>query len=222
MIIYVSLELIFLEYNIGEIMRKTNNRTVEKKEQKDQSLLKKLQGIIGKEIIEENDYPTTKKLYYSLSENRVVSLSLQNQYLDQLPPIIEEFEDLISLRLAHNKLNHLPNFLSKLSKIIILDASHNQITRIPFWIEKLEHLRELRLNNNQILSVPSVISKLSLLRKLYLQNNPIHSLPIELTHLELLEEFHIDFRVSMKKTSRGILTLLESKGCQVRNDYNRR
>ncbi|MBD3189691.1 MAG: hypothetical protein GF308_03560 [Candidatus Heimdallarchaeota archaeon] len=203
-------------------MKKINNNITKGKDQKDQLILEKLEEIIGNEIVKENDYPTSRTLYYSMSETRVISLSLQSQYLEQLPPIIDKFEGLISLRVAHNKLPRLPDFLLRLSKLIILDVSHNQVTKIPSWIDRLEHLRELRLNNNQILSVPSALANLSLLRKLYLQNNPIHSLPMELAHLELLEELHIDFRVSMKKSSRGILTRLESKGCEVRNEYNRR
>ncbi|MBK5114697.1 MAG: hypothetical protein JJE41_13825 [Candidatus Heimdallarchaeota archaeon] len=61
-----------------------------------------------------------------------------------------------------------------------------------------------------------------MLRKLFLQNNQIHSLPGELLELKLLEEIHLDFRTTMHKKTIGVLTQLESRGCKVKNDYNRR
>ncbi|MBN1329430.1 MAG: hypothetical protein JXA54_08145 [Candidatus Heimdallarchaeota archaeon] len=92
----------------------------------------------------------------------------------------------------------------------------------PVWMGNFQYLRELRLNNNQLYTVPPSIGRLTLLRKIFLQNNNIHRLPFEMLELKLLEELHIDFRSTIHKSTKAILSNLESSGCKIIHDYNRR
>jgi Leucine-rich repeat (LRR) protein len=164
----------------------------------------------------------TKNNYYITDGNNIITLKLTHLKLKTPPKEILQLTELLVLDLSHNHLYSLPRELTFLEKLTILKVAGNQLSSIADWLSILGNLRELHLNNNHIRSLPKSIGKLSFLRRLYLQNNNIHSLPFSLTELKLLSEIHLDFRVSMKKTIRGILNQLETTGCFVNNSYNRR
>ncbi len=190
---------------------------------KDQlQILINLSEIIRHEIPLETEFPTNKKVYFVESEGDVITLSLNALYLDYLPEELVKLKEIIVLNLANNDYKRVPDVIQKLTKLSILDMSFNQLAEIPKWIGDLENLRELRLNNNQLYSLPSAIGSLTILRRLFLQSNSIHSLPFEILELQLLEEIHMDFRSTIRKSMKMILSNLESNGCIIRNNYNRR
>ncbi|MCK5297461.1 MAG: leucine-rich repeat domain-containing protein [Candidatus Heimdallarchaeota archaeon] len=190
-------------------------------DQEQKEIISKLEEKI-QHIIEETNYTSSKKVYFTQSEGLVLSLGLSNLNLKELPDEVEKLIELIAVDFSRNLLTQIPMLLLKLPKLAVLDLSYNQITRIPNWIEKFSLLRDIKLNNNQLYTIPRTIEGCRIVRRIYLQNNQIHSLPRELLELKLLEELHLDFRASMHKTTKGILAQLESKGCKIKNDYNRR
>lgn len=191
-------------------------------DQEQKEIISKLEEKLQHIIEEENNYTSSKKVYFTQSEGLVLSLGLSNLNLKELPDEVEKLIELIAVDFSRNLLTQIPVLLLKLPKLAVLDLSYNQITRIPNWIEKFSLLRDIKLNNNQLYTIPRTIDGCKLVRRIYLQNNQIHSLPRELLELKLLEELHLDFRASMHKTTKGILAQLESKGCKIRSDYNRR
>lgn len=190
--------------------------------QEQKEIISKIEDKIQHIIEEETNFPSSKKVYFTQSEGLILSLSLANLNLKELPIEIEKLVELIALNFSGNLLFQIPELMLNLPKLAVLDLSYNQITRIPDWIEKLGLLRDIKLNNNQLYTLPRTIGNCKLVRRIYLQNNMIHSLPRELLELKLLEELHLDFRATMHKTTKGILAQLESKGCKIKSDYNRR
>ncbi|NHJ40051.1 MAG: leucine-rich repeat domain-containing protein [Asgard group archaeon] len=186
------------------------------------NLIKQLEKSLNITLTLEIDLPTNKENYYVASEGNIIGLFLSNLKLKEIPKIIFQMTELISLEMPKNNLKDIPKEILSLKKLAILDLSYNLISNLPRWIYQLKLLRVLKLNNNQIYAIPDTISQMTLLRKLFLQNNQIHSLPFNLIELKLLEEIHMDFRTTMKKTIKGILNQLETNGCLVKDDYNRR
>ncbi|NHK32306.1 MAG: hypothetical protein FK730_13205 [Asgard group archaeon] len=184
--------------------------------------IKLLEKTLDITLTLETVLPTNKENFYVASEGNVIGLVLSNLNLKELPIQIYQLTELNSLELSGNNLKEIPKEILSLKKLAILDLSYNLISSIPNWIFKLKLLRVLKLNNNQLYSLPNTISQMTLLRKLFLQNNQIHSLPFSIIELKLLEEIHLDFRTTMKKTIKGILNHLETNGCLVKDDYNRR
>ncbi|NHJ46912.1 MAG: hypothetical protein FK733_03910 [Asgard group archaeon] len=166
--------------------------------------------------------PEKYQNYYVATEGIITSLNLSNLKLSKIPDIIFSLKELIVLELSQNNLTEFPEKIQNLDKLTILNLANNRINYVPSWINCLTLLKVLKLNNNQIYSLPKTIGSMTLLRKLYLQSNQLHLLPFEIIDLKLLEEIHLDFRTTMKKTIKGILTQLETNGCLVKNDYNRR
>jgi len=190
---------------------------------KDQlKVLNNLREIFGQSIPLEMDFPTNKKVYFVESEGDIVTLALNDLSLNYLPEEIVELKEIVVLNLANNNFKKVPDVIQKLTKLSILDLAFNQLDEIPKWIGELKNLRELRFNNNQLYSLPSSIGSLTILRRLFLQSNGIHSLPFELLELQLLEEIHLDFRSTIRKSLKMLLSNLESNGCVIRNNYNRR
>jgi len=185
-------------------------------------IIKTISTLIGKDLDNITDASKTKSNYYTEIKNEVLALNIGNLELKQIPNEIAELTELNLLVVSGNLLLNVSDFIVNLKKLAILDLSQNQISIIPDWIGKLQFLRELHLNNNQLYSLPSTIGKLTLLRKLYLQSNNIHRLPFEILDLKLLEEIHIDFRSTIRKSTKAVISNLESMGCIIYNDYNRR
>jgi Leucine-rich repeat (LRR) protein len=166
--------------------------------------------------------PNKDSNYYVSTEGIITSLNLSNLNLSKIPDEVFLLKELIVLELSGNNLVAIPDKMRKLKNLTILDFANNRLTYVPSWISEFKLLKILKLNNNQLYSLPRTIGTMTLLRKLYLQSNQIHSLPFEIIELKLIEEIHLDFRATMKKTIKGVLTQLETKGCLVKNDYNRR
>ncbi len=190
---------------------------------KDQlKILINLREVLRQEIPLEIDFPTDKKVYFVESEGFIVTLTLNDLNLKSLPEELAELKEIVVLNLANNNFKRVPEVIQKITKLSILDMAFNQLNEIPKWLGELGNLRELRLNNNQLYSLPSSIGGLTILRRLCLQSNSIHSLPFEILELQLLEEIHLDFRSTIRKSMKMILSNLESNGCVIRNNYNRR
>ena len=209
-------------YYLKTIIAVTSKQWWPTSSMKDLQIIDELSKIIGKEIIEEEDHPAEREVYFTSSGEAVVALSLKGLNLDKLPTFSSQLKNLVLLNLQENNFSEFPVEIRQLTNLVVLNLSFNQIKALPSWVIYLYNLRTLELNNNQLYALPDFISELTLLRKIYLQSNKIHSLPFNLSELKLLEELHLDFRATMKKSTRAILNVLEANGCRVFSDYNRR
>jgi len=104
--------------------------------------------------------------------------------LSELPPEIENLQELIFLSVTGNNLTHLPEEIVRLEKLIELDAAANQLNFLPSDIGKMKNLRVLELRHNCLSELPEQIKQLNL-AVLDLQHNP---LPIPPEILEKFEE----------------------------------
>ncbi len=208
--------------NHGDKMEGRDNQKSNILDSDQRAILHKIEKIIKLEIEEESDIIKKKNLYYTQGETDIIALSLANLNLKNIPEIISQLKEIISLNISGNELIDMPELLLSLKKISILNVSRNNLSRLPNWIGELPLLRELHLNNNQLYSIPSSLSKCTLLRRIYLHNNQIHTLPYDLIELKLLEEIHLDFRTTIHKKVKGILSNLEANGSKVISDYNQR
>ena len=95
---------------------------------KDHQIIQELSKIIGTEIIEEEDYPTEREVYYTCSGDNVVAISLKGLNLDQLPKIIGKLKNLVLLNLQENRFTAFPIEIKELPNLVVLNLSYNQIT----------------------------------------------------------------------------------------------
>ncbi len=91
--------------------------------------------------------------------------------LETLPVVIGRFENLVTLTLSNNSLKDLPWSMLYLKNLQKLDLSRNQFQHIPRIIGYLVALRELNMTRNCLLTIPNEILKLEKLEKLDLSEN---------------------------------------------------
>eukprot|EP01147_Barroeca_monosierra_P010860 gene10860-2935_t len=136
----------------------------------------------------------------------LVELDISGNRLVQLPPKLEEMQELEQLNCAHNIITKIPdlsnlksltvlqrNQLSKLPDEIcflplqILDVSSNKLTQLPACISRLsETLVDLNLSNNNLELLPDEVCQLFQLRELSVGRNKLDRLPTDLGQLQAL------------------------------------
>ncbi|MDF2578253.1 MAG: hypothetical protein K0S74_1737 [Chlamydiales bacterium] len=118
-------------------------------------------------------------------------LSLQNNFLTQIPSSVIFLQDLRILKLRGNKFSVFPKELLTLVKIQELDLGYNKINFIPVEIGNLTELVILKLDNNKIEQIPSSFSKLKQLELLNLNNNLLNTIPEELYQLKKIRSLYL-------------------------------
>lgn len=103
---------------------------------------------------------------------KLLSLT-QDEKLDIIRYVGENYPDLHELYLPHNELTTLGSSLDKLVNLRYLMLFSNQIISLGNSLDKLIKLRTLILWNNQITTLGNSLDKLINLRKLDLENNNI-------------------------------------------------
>ncbi len=115
-------------------------------------------------------------LYEALSMHKEPStlqeLTIKNKpKILSLPILIGRFENLVSLSLENNGLNDLPWSMLYLTSLEKLDLSRNKFQHIPKIVGYLVELRELNFRNNSLVTLPTELLKLVKLKKLDLTDN---------------------------------------------------
>ncbi|CAJ0942651.1 unnamed protein product, partial [Mesorhabditis belari] len=109
----------------------------------------------------------------SMKALRVLHMRNTNRTLDNIPPILDDLENLMDVDFAENNLPKVPEALYKLKKLRKLDLSGNKISKIElsdgFW----ESLETLNLSSNELTVLPEGIIRMTRLQRLYANNNKL-------------------------------------------------
>lgn len=109
--------------------------------------------------------------------------------LEQLPPHLDQLEQLKYLDLSGNKLTRL-GAITKLGNLRTLKLSENQLTSLE-GLESLQELEELDLSENNLTQLPQALAQLPKLRKLNLAKNHLKTIPDWLGNSTTLEELNL-------------------------------
>lgn len=125
-------------------------------------------------------------------KNKVLSIDVASQGLDQLPDKLSSLDKIVSINLLGNQFKAFPTVLSQLKTLEEISLSSNQLTSVGKEIGKLKKLRILIMNFNQLKALPEKIGELTNLLYLEIGNNQLTSLPEEIKYLTSLQELHIE------------------------------
>lgn len=110
--------------------------------------------------------------------------------LEQLPPHLNQLEQLKYLDLSGNQLTGL-GAITKLGNLRTLKLSENQLTNLE-GLESLQELKELDLSGNNLTQLPKALAQLPKLRKLNLAKNQLKTIPDWLGSCTTLEELNLE------------------------------
>jgi Leucine-rich repeat (LRR) protein len=120
------------------------------------------------------------ELCFTVKENRVSGITLDECNLTSLPRSIEKLQNLEVLDLQYNNLTEFPESISNLTSLRTLILSFNNLIEIPESISNLENLENLFIKHNLLYSLPESICELTSLERLNLIGNPIKIPPEDL------------------------------------------
>ncbi|MBP6732823.1 MAG: leucine-rich repeat domain-containing protein [Chitinophagales bacterium] len=150
-------------------------------------------------------------------EQKLVTLSLSNFNIQELPEEIGELVNLTSLDLKFNQLELLPSSISNLRNLRKLHLSNNNFKVFPEAILGLENLQHLCLGDNQISSIPEGITRLEKLNEFILPRNLLTSLPKTITELSYLEHLCLGGN-KLTQLPENIDTLVNMKRLHLQNN----
>ena len=100
-------------------------------------------------------------------------------------PYAGSLSNLVSLNLNNNSLQSLPPDIHLLTNLHVLSASNNQLHQLPDELCSLLQLTELHVDGNKLTSLPHQMGQLRRLRKLMLQKNRLTTL----THVSSIHQY---------------------------------
>jgi internalin A len=121
---------------------------------------------------------------------KLISLSLDNLNISEIPSEILEIKNLKYLTLRGNRLPDIPALVFKIKTLERLDISHNKIHVIPDEIGQLNNLFILKANDNAIERMSESICNCIFLTTIYLSKNKLKKIPeslIKLKDLKVIE-----------------------------------
>ncbi|KAM9924411.1 hypothetical protein OXX59_004547 [Metschnikowia pulcherrima] len=129
-----------------------------------------------------------------LEATGLTGLSMEYNFLDEIPARISHLKKLESLKFNSNQLYYLPKSFGKLSHLVTLNLSSNYFQTFPECITELTHLQDLDLSYNDLTYIPDNIAKLNKLVKLNLSTNKLSkSLPQAMSKLTDLKRLDIRY-----------------------------
>jgi hypothetical protein len=111
--------------------------------------------------------------YFTFNKKNIVSLSLVNCELKDIPELLLEYKDLLGLHLEFNSITKLPKWIRKFIDLEFLDVGHNNLSSLPEEIGDLPNLQFLWLYDNNLTSLPSRLQYLPSLLEINLTGNPL-------------------------------------------------
>ena len=112
-------------------------------------------------------------LCFTVKENRVSGITLDECSLDDLPRSIEKLQNLEFIDLQYNNLTTFPEFIINLPSLRTLILSFNNLIELPDSISNLRNLENLFIKHNLLTSLPESICELKSLERLNLIGNPV-------------------------------------------------
>ncbi|MGQ4876646.1 MAG: leucine-rich repeat domain-containing protein [Promethearchaeia archaeon] len=155
-------------------------------------ILEELESFTKKEfrLVEEID--TETEMGFTVKNNCVSGLGLNNCGLTILPDSIGNLYSLEELYLRGNQLTALPESIGKFTILKELYLTDNQLMKLPesFW--NLKSLQLLSLGSNKFTVVPDSIGEFSLLEILYLEDNQLINIPESIGNLKSLKYLYLN------------------------------
>lgn len=138
-----------------------------------------------------------KTSFDRLSYLSIKSLSLTNNYLDELPSTISKLKELEYIDLSDNHFDSIPKELFELTKLkhIKIQFNNNSFTNVSAEITKLTNLETINFGNNWMQNGQQVIvslSKLPNLKDLILFGCHLDTIPNEAMNFPALEKLNLD------------------------------
>ena len=90
----------------------------------------------------------------------LLSLSLDNLYITDISPVTSLI-NLVSLSLKNNAIKNIPSSISELSQLVYLDVRGNSIYNLPDSFSNLLNIKNLLIGYNDFTTFPEPISNLS-------------------------------------------------------------
>uniref|UniRef100_F1KQP4 Protein flightless-1 homolog n=1 Tax=Ascaris suum TaxID=6253 RepID=F1KQP4_ASCSU len=131
----------------------------------------------------------------SMKALRVLHMRNTNRTLDNIPPTLDDLDNLQDVDFSYNDLPVVPDCLFKLKNLRKLDVSHNQIKRIELDDNVWEKLETLNVSSNLLTAFPEQLVRIVKLQKLYASDNQLtfEGIPSGIGKLVQLQVLHLSY-----------------------------
>lgn len=111
----------------------------------------------------------------SMTQLRVLHMRNTGRNINNIPPTLDNMDNLQDVDLAMNDLTIVPDALLNLKNLRKLDLSENRIGKLdPFADGVWERLETLNLSRNKLKALPDSLVKLTKLKRLYINQNELN------------------------------------------------
>uniref|UniRef100_W6NF87 Leucine-rich repeat and Gelsolin region domain containing protein n=1 Tax=Haemonchus contortus TaxID=6289 RepID=W6NF87_HAECO len=107
----------------------------------------------------------------SMTSLRVLHMRNTNRTLENIPPSLDDLENLRDIDFAENNLPAIPEALFKLKNLRKLDISGNKIEKITIPEGSWDMLETLNISGNGMTTLPDGLVRLTKLQRLYASDN---------------------------------------------------
>ncbi|MFX1445923.1 MAG: hypothetical protein ACFFHV_21110 [Promethearchaeota archaeon] len=184
-------------------------------------VLQELETLTKKEFIKLEKIERDTKMGFSVENQNVIGIGLNDCGLSILPESITKLTSLQELWLNYNQLKTFPESISNLKSLTNLRLYRNEFRTLPESIGELSSLQILNLESNHLFALPESIGNLRSLQILLLHNNQLKKLPESIGQLSSLEKLNLyNNKLTILPESIGnlkSLTDLSLFGNQLRN-----
>ncbi|CAD6187849.1 unnamed protein product [Caenorhabditis auriculariae] len=156
----------------------------------------------------------------SMTALNVLHMRNTNRTIDNIPPALDDLQNLRDVDFAENNLSEVPDALFKLKNLRKLDLSSNKITKINLTEGEWEQLETLNVSSNELSALPDCLVKLSRLQKLYASDNRLtfEGIPSGIGKLLQLTVLHLSFN-QLELVPEGVSRCVKLQ--RLRLDHNR-
>lgn len=156
-----------------------------------------------------------------LEATQLTHLSLDINFIDEIPHGIGLLQSLTTLKLNSNQLSHLPKSFGKLKALKVLNLSSNFFETYPVAVNELTNLIDLDLSYNDLTELPDSIGQLINLSKLNLCSNILSpALPQCMSNLQNLRRLDVRYNELSNVEVLGTLPNLEML-CASKNNISK-
>lgn len=109
----------------------------------------------------------------SMTALRVLHMRCTHRTLDNIPPTLDDLDNLQDVDFSFNDLPAVPDCLYKLKNLRKLDISNNQIKKIDPGDTAWDKLETLNISSNQLTALPEQLVRMVKLQRLYASDNQL-------------------------------------------------
>ncbi|KAF8356657.1 fli-1 [Pristionchus pacificus] len=156
----------------------------------------------------------------SMTALRVLHMRNTNRTLDNIPPTMDDLENLTDVDFAENNLPSVPDALYKLKSLRKLDLSANKISKIDLPEGSWESLVTLNISTNCLKALPENLVRMTMLQRLYASNNKLtfEGIPSGIGKLVQLTVLHLSYN-QLELVPEGLSRCVKLQ--RVRLDHNK-